>query len=648
MSHAHLFSPIEIRALQLKNRVVFPAMGTFYTDDGGYVNDQFINYHVARALGGTALNTTEACSVHRPSAPRNFLNISDDCFLPGLRRFTDAIHNAGGKVCVQLWQGGATTVIFDPQTVPVIPSEITIDAVFGNQIGQEIRLPSAAKEMIEEVVYAFGAAAARAAHAGFDTVEFHLAHGYSPHAFLSPGFNHRTDEYGGSFENRARFPLACIRAIRENIPDDMPLFMRIDAHDDLVEDGLTLENVIEFCKLAKDAGVDVVNVSRGNPLSFAMKYEVPPIDLPRGFNVENAAAIREATGLVTMAVGRINEPNQADRIIADGKADLVAMGRAQLADPEFCNKAQAGNDEEIVLCVACNQGCTASPLTCTRNPMLGREKDAHLVPADHKKKVLVIGGGMGGLEAAIVSKQRGHDVVLLEESSRLGGQFYVAGLAPRKGEMRDAAISRGHQAEKLGIAIHLETPATASQLDSIRPDTVVIAGGAHPMSLRIPGADLPNVVDFLDVLEGRIIPRGNVVVIGGGLVGLEVAEYVAETVPDATVTILEMQEQIAKDLPVARQMCVTESLEEKKINVLVNATCVEIVEAAVVVEVSGKIQEIPGDTVVMAIGSVSNDFSEVERYCDLNNVPYSIIGDAKKPRKVIDAIAEAAELARRI
>jgi len=648
MKYPNLFSPIKIRGLELKNRVDFPGMGTFYTDDGGYVNEKFINYHAARALGGSGLITTEATSVYAPAAPRNFLNISDDKFVSGLRRFTDAIHEAGAKTCVQLWQGGITVVLFDPSSLPIAPSDITVEYALGMKLPQPYTVPAASKETIRELVLAFGNAARRAVEAGFDTMEFHMAHGYSPHSFLSAAFNRRADEYGGPFENRCRYPLECIREIRRNIPEDMPLFMRIDAQDDYVENGLTLEDVIRFCKLAKAEGVDVVNVSRGNPITLAMKYEVPAIDLPMGYNVEAATAIRKATGLVTIAVGRINEPGQAEAIIADGKADMVVMGRAQLADPEFCNKAAVGNDEDIVRCFGCCQGCGSSPMTCTRNPAVGKEKEFALVSTDKPKKVAVIGGGMGGLEAAITLKARGHKPILLEESGRLGGQFYVAGLAPGKSEMKEAAVSRGKQAVRAGVDIRLNTPATPEVLDAIQPDAVVIATGAHPIQLNIPGVALPHVFGSFDVLEGRQTPHGKVVVIGGGLVGLEVAEFVQEADPQNEVTVVEMLDEVGKDLALSRKICVMERLSQSDLRIVLNAKCVEITPRAVVICEGNVNKELPCDYVVMAVGSASNDITALKCYCDGRGIPYYVIGDAKQARKMIDAVAEAAQIARSI
>ncbi len=643
MAYPILFKPIKIRGMELRNRVIFPAMATNLIAKGGYVTDQFINYHVARALGGNGLNTTEATSVHSPSAPYNFLSVSDDKYLPGLKKFADAIHAAGGKSCVQLWQGGIVAAMVDTSALIVVPSDYPIE-------GTDTVIPAASTELIGECVKAFGEAARRCAQAGIDCVEFHAAHGYSPHTFLSAAFNKRTDEYGGSLENRARYSLESIAEIRKSIPEDMPLLMRIVAHDDYVENGLTIEDTIAFCKMAKAAGVDALNVSRGNAHSAAVKFEVPPIDFPKGFNVDNAARIKKETGMLTIAVGRINDPQQAEDIIADGKADMVVMGRAQIADPEFCNKAAAGHADDIVRCIACNQGCADRYMTgqmhlsCLRNPTVGREKECELVATDSPKTVLIAGGGMGGMETAFVLKQRGHHPILCEESGELGGQFLLAGAAPRKGEMRDAAISRGEQVLKSGIDVRLNTEVTPTLIDEIKPDAVVIATGAHPAQFNIPGIDLPNVFNSHDIMSGRAEICGNVIVVGGGLVGLEVAEYLAEN--KSHVTVIEMLEGVGRDLGAFRQICVMESLYCYNIATMDKTKCLEIRKDALVVEKDGHTEELKCDYVVIAIGAKSNDFSDIKKACDAQNIPSYVIGDALKARRAIDAIAEGFEIAR--
>lgn len=645
MKFENLFKPITIRGLQLRNRVVFPAMGTKMPTVDKYVTQQLIDYHVARAEGGNGLNMVEVCSVHGPSSPKQFLSLSDDKYIPEMKKLTDAVHAAGAKVGIQLWQGGLA-VSGDQEAQMILPDPMPIP-------GTEYTIPAASPETLQEVISAFGAAAKRAATAGFDCIEFHCAHNYSPHSFLSPAFNHRTDEYGGSFENRARYPLACIDAIRANIPEDMPLFMRIDAHDDYVEQGLSIEDVIAFCKLAGDAGVDVLDVSRGNIMTAAIKYEVPPIDVARGFNVENAARIRKETGMLTIAVGRINDPAQAEKILADNKADMVVIGRGQLADPEFCNKALEGRDEEIVKCVACNQGCfdgfvdpSFPHITCLRNPALGREKEYALSPATESKKVLIVGGGMAGLEAAIALKKRGHNPIVVEASGELGGQFLLAGMAPRKSEMTDAARWMGDAARKAGVEIHLNTPATGEVIDAFDPDEVIVSIGAAPIYLDIPGAKKSHVTDSHTVLAGKADIEGDVVVIGGGLVGLEVAEYLAGG--KHQITILEMLDEVGKDLGQLRKISVMEQLYVEGIAVRTNAKCIEIGDSSVVIETKEGRDEIKADNVIVAIGAKSRSTEDLCNKCKEKNIPCHVIGDAVRARRALNATAEAGAVARSI
>lgn len=643
MPYPQLLAPIALRGLALRNRVVLPAIATGFVADGGYVTDRLIDYHVARAAGGCGLNVVEATSVHAPSAPRMFANLSGDEFVPGMRRLTDAIRAAGGASCVQLWQGGIAAWRFDPAGLELVSPDGAV--LPGGAV------PGSSAAAIGQVVAAFGAAAARAVEAGFDAVQLNCAHSCSPHAFLSPALNHRDDEYGGSAAGRARYPLEAIRAVRAALPDDMPLLMRIDAQDDDLPGGLTLDDVIAFARLAGEAGVDALDVSRGNDVSPALRYEVPPIDLPRGFNVANAAAIREGTGMVTIAVGRINAPDQAERIVASGRADMVAVGRGQLADPRFVAKAAAGRAEDIVRCVACNQGCydlidgpTFGPITCLRNPLVGREAQGDPTPTARPLRVLVAGGGIAGLEAAYVLAERGHKPVLCEESDHLGGQLAVAGAAPRKQEMAEAARSRADQVLRAGVEVRLATRVTPSLLDLVAPDVVVDATGARPIHPSIPGGDRPNVTDAVEVLAGRRAVRGSAVVVGGGLVGLEAAEYLAER--GVRVTVLEMSGEVGAGLGALRRLCVAQELAAAGIDQLTGATVTAVTATGVVVEQGDGLREVTADVVVMAVGSRPDDHIALARHCAARGIAYHVVGDAVRARRALDAVAEANALAR--
>ncbi|MEG2206136.1 MAG: FAD-dependent oxidoreductase [Oscillospiraceae bacterium] len=639
-----LFTPIQIRGMKLENRIIMPAMGTRMASETGEVTQRLIAYHAARAKGGSGLNIVEVASVHTPSAPAHFVSISDDAKIDGHTRLTAAIHAAGGKAGIQLWQG-SIAVSMDPKAKMFVVS----DMPFG-----KFTVPAITKDEINEIVACYGAAARRSAQAGYDCVEFHCAHNYLPHSFLSAGLNHRNDEYGGSFENRARFPLECIRAIRENMPKSMPIFMRIDAHDDYLQGGLTIEDVIAFCKLAGEAGVDVLDISRGNIITAASLYEVPPIDVPRGFNVENASRIRKETGMLTIAVGRINAAEQAEEILEHDKADMVVMGRAQLADPEFANKAKEGRVEDIIHCLGCNQGCydgfcdvvNRPFITCMRNPQLGHEEEWVLTKTQNPKKVLVVGGGMAGMETAMVLKERGHNPIICEESDKLGGQFLIAGRAPGKVEMEQATISFAKQVQRANIDVRLHTTVNAALLEKEKPDEVVIAIGASPIVPKLDGLENKPYYQAQDVLSGVACAEGAVCVIGGGLVGMEAADALATA--GHSVTVIEMRDAAGADLGSLRKIAVMQKMGALKVAIKTKTTCVGITPQGVCVDCDGVQDIIACDSVVLAIGAKPNDSTKLAALCKEKAIPCHVIGDAKQARRALDAIHEGFAIANSI
>lgn len=634
----HVFSPIRIRNMELKNRIILPAMGTRMADEHGAITDKLIAYHAARAKGGCALNIVEVAAVHTPSAPAHFVSISEDSLIEGHKKLTDAIHENGGKAGVQLWQG-SIAVGMDPKAQILVASDMNFGAY---------TIKAVTKEQIAEVVNCYGKASARAVKAGYDCLEFHLAHNYLPHSFLSGGLNHREDEYGGSFENRCRFPLEIIDAMRQNMPEDMPLFMRIDAQDDMLENGLTIDDVIAFCKIAKEHGVDVLDVSRGNIITAATLYEVPPIDVPNGFNIDNAAKIRKETGMLTVGVGRINTAKLAEEVIAAGKVDMVVMGRAQLADPEFVNKAKEGRTDEIVHCVGCNQGCYDGfcdvvhrpHITCLRNPMLGHEAEYDLSKVASPKKVWVIGGGVAGMEAAKVLHERGHKVTLFEATDTLGGEFLLAGEAPGKAEMKSAAQEMAAQVEKL-VEVRKNTTVDAQMLETADVDAVIVAVGSSPITINLEGADKLTHLSAPEVLRHDVRPQGKVAVIGGGLVGLETADTLATDGCD--VTVLEMKDSIGSDLGNLRKIAVMMKMQQLQVKLLPNSKVCKFTEEGIVLE-DGSL--VPCDCAVFAVGFAANDSHLLVDVCAKRQIPCHVIGDAKSARRAIDAVAEGFEVAR--
>lgn len=628
----HLLSPIKIRGLELKNRIILPAMGTRMANEKGEITDRLIAYHAARAKGGCGLNIVEVAAVHRPSSPAHFVWICEDSLIEGHKKLTDAIHENGGKAGIQLWQGGLA-VSMDPSAQILLPSDMNLG---------QYTIPGITLEQIKEVVFCYGQAARRAVEASYDCIEFHLAHNYLPHSFLSGGLNHRTDEYGGNFENRCRFPLEVIDAIRNNIPEDMPLFIRIDAHDDFLEKGLTIEEVIDFCNIAKNHGVDVLDVSRGNILTAATIYEVPPIDVPQGFNIENASRIRKETNMLTIGVGRINHEDFAEKLLAEDKVDMVVMGRAQLADPELVNKLKEGRTQDIIHCIGCDQGCydgftdvvNREFITCMRNPNIGHEAEHTFTKTENPKHVWIVGGGVGGMEAAKVLKELGHEPEIFEASDHLGGQFIIAGKAPGKKEMEDATIEMAKQTERI-CKIHLNTKVTPEMIEEKKPDHVIIATGALPIALRLDGEDQIHHVQANDVLMGKEKLSGHIAIIGGGLVGLEAADYLATQ--GCKVTVLEMKDKIGSDLGSLRQIAVMMKMNQLKVELKPSSKVNSLSKEGVVLE-SG--QTIPCEHVVYAVGSKSVDNSELCSMMDKLSIPYQIIGDAKAARRALNAIEE--------
>lgn len=577
--------------------------------------------------------------MHPSSKWPHILGINDDKYIPGLTKLATAIREAGGKSSIQIWHAGKVAMATEDGS-PTLSASTEENPYLGAP-PKEIT-----KKEIKVIVEAYGDACLRAKQAGFDSVQIHGGHGYLIPSFLSKRTNKRTDEYGGSLENRIRFLVEVLKNIREKVGPEYPILFRTSVEH--VEGGLTVEDIIEFAPIAEQHGVDAFDISAGAAPETVF-LEVPPVVLPTGFNVDSARRIKKAVSVPVITAGRINDPVVADNIIKNNHADFVDIGRGQLADPEFCNKATRGKFEQIVKCIGCNQGCfdkymqPGEFISCMRNPTCGHEVEYTLKMAETKKNILVIGGGPAGLEAATTLKRRGHQVVLYEKEDHLGGQFYLAGIAPRKSEMMDAAVQMGEIAKREGVDIHLETTVDMQLINDIQPDEVIIATGSIPIIPNIPGIKQANVFQSHDVLKGKMTVGKKVVVIGGGLIGMEVAELLSEQ--EKTVTVIEMQDEVAKDIGMLRKVFTIKHAYEKGIKLLVNSRCVEIKNDVVVINQEGALKEISGiDTVVIAVGSKAN--KTIAEQLKTTNIPYHVIGDAVQPRKALETIWEGNKVGR--
>lgn len=639
----HLFTPIKIGSMELKNRIVMPAMGSMHSNPDGTPSDGTISYLGARAKGGVGLIISEITIVHISSKDPRILALDDDSLIPRWRKLADAVHAHGAKLWCQLAhqgrQGPSALTGHTPMAASAIPCPMV------KEMPREMT-----RDDIEMIVEAFGEAARRARDAGLDGVEVHGAHGYLVCNFMSPSSNKRTDEYGGSIRNRLRFAIEILERIKAKCGSDFPVGIRISCSE-MITGGLTPEDAEIISPILADAGYDALDISRGGYAAF--RWIMPPAGMPLGMLTPYTQRIKQLVKIPVMAVQRINDPIVADQIIAQGKADLAGMGRALIADPDLPNKAAAGRFDDIIPCIGCNQGCLGRllmenlPIRCMINPITAHEQEMVLVPVSKPKKVLVVGGGISGLEVARIAALRGHQVTLCEKTGKLGGQFNLAAIPPTKQEYVKAVHYLSTQARKSAVKFELGKEVTPAVVNEIKPDVVVVATGATPIiPSRIPGADKPAVVTAHDVLASKKLVGDKVVIIGGGEVGCETADYIGER--GATeITILEMLDGVALDMVPWSKEFLLDRLGEHRVKILTSAAVKEILDDGVVFTKDGKEESIRGvDNVVLAMGAKSLD--ELSAAIKDTIPEVYVIGDAQKPRRAVEAIFEGAELGRRI
>lgn len=685
-NYPNLFQPIKIGGVEVPNRIAMMPMGVFSprlmnSKTGAYTKEG-ADYYIERAKGGTGLIVSGLVPII-PLPMLNPVNHPEE-YVNEQKYLMDGIHAAGSKIFIQLTAMTGRSAHIHPgqefmaQMVYKTPSPIQ------NVWNPNIKHAPMTKEDIKAYVNNFATAAALVKEAGGDGVEIHAVHeGYLLDQFAIAYFNHREDEYGGSLENRLRFPKEIVEAIKEKCGKDFPVSVRFSVKsyikefnrgalpgEEFEEKGRDISEAIEAAKLLESFGYDMLNCDNGSYDSWYWAH--PPVYMPKACNLEDVKQIAKAVNIPVVCAGRFDDPELADKAIANGDIDMMGMGRPLLADPEITNKFKEGRLEDIRPCISCHMGCLSRifqeikdpDISCAVNPQCGREKSWEITPAETKKKVLVIGGGLGGMEAARISALRGHEVDLFEKNSELGGVFIAAAAPSFKDDDRKLLAWYKRQMELLPINVHMNTEVTKDMVEGY--DEIFVATGATERKLPIPGFDAPNVTYAIDTLLNKNINGENIIVVGGGLTGCEIAIDLAKE--GKKVTIVEMADTIlnTKNLSAANYNMLLEMLDYYKINVMKKSVVESYADGVAKVktheinntncngralrmvclgaEGEDHVKDIPADHIIVSVGYTANQ----SLYEEIKGEHTYLIGDAQKPTNIMDAIWKAYEIAMKL
>ncbi|TFF98246.1 MAG: FAD-binding protein [Promethearchaeota archaeon] len=637
-----LLEPIKVKDIEVRNRVVMPAADTHFGNMNGTVSDKTLNYYSLRAKGGVGLIIVEGTAIHKlAKATMKMMLIDNDDKIEGLTKLAKAIKDNGSVAMIQFMHAGSQTSQLFTGDRPVSPS-----GVKNNFLPSE-NPRALEKDEIKEIITYYGDAAERARKANFDGVEIHAAHGYLISQFLSPRHNNRTDEYGGNLENRMRFLVEIYDEIKKRVGNDMIIGMRINGSD-YVEGGFDINESKIVCQKMEDLGIDIINVSAATD-ETPDHLMIPYMTSPRGIHTNLSAQIKKVIKSVPIiGVGRINDPDVAEQILQDNKADMVALARQSICDPFFVNKIKEGKKKDIMKCMACNTCINnlalQKEIVCAFNPDI-LHSEFEIEKTKEPKKILIVGAGPGGLTAAKYGKLKGHDVILIEKDNKIGGTLHLANSAPYKKEINNIMEYYEHKLKDLEIDLRLNTELSPDLVDKIEPDVVILATGSKPIIPDIQGLNEVNYKVFNEILEKESDVGENVVVLGGGMVGIELSEYLVSK--NKKISLIEKMKKLGANIDQMVKFVVMYYFnKEKNIQKYLKAKVTQITKDKIIMEYKGESTEIPFDDLIISTGVQSNlpELKEIK-----SKVPIvKKIGDCKRPKKIVDAVSDAYKIIKKL
>ena len=645
-----LFQPIHLGEMAVKNRFVVAPIGTNFATADGFVTEQLKAYYGERAGGGAGLVIVDEGCVDAPTGKGTAYQtyIDDDKYIPGLSELASVIQKYGAKAAIQLHHAGRLAAIRYTGCPPVASSAI---AAPGGDMPRELSIAE-----IEAIVDRFARGAERAQKAGFDGVEIQAVHGYLITSFLSADSNRRQDAYGGHLKNRARFLIDIIASIRKRVGHSYPVWVRLTVREFHTDNGINPGEAKRLAHWLEESGMVALNVTADHVrANFGMAWPVagerfrrPPSAHPHAFLVPYAEEIKRVVKIPVMVVGGMT-PETGEQALRADKIDMVVMARPLLADPEIPNKTASGKLDEIRPCIGClmcrEQFLLDKGVACAVNAQAGREYECPIIPTETKKRVVVVGGGAAGMEAARVAALRGHEVTLLEKDNRLGGQLLLASLPPYKGILAELVDYFRVQMERLGIKVELGREATVETVLSAKPNAVVVATGATRAVPDLPGIEIEKVVDAADVLTGKAAVGDEMVIIGGGIIGCETAEFLAAQ--GKKVTVVEMLDNLATGMERTHRQFLLQRLDGRGVNLMVRTEAQAVAGDGVLVRMAdGKERTLAADTVVLAIGVSPNQ----QLYQALRGKVGEIyqVGDCVEPHHLMEAVVAGFDVGRAI